>query len=70
MDGEGLPGMTNTDQPNPDYNSDYFWLVGKGLRGIVRGGYWGNKSDAGQYSVYMVAPPSSGEAGIGFRCAL
>jgi hypothetical protein len=70
MDGEGLPGITNPDTPNPDYNSDYFWLVNKGLRGIVRGGYWDNKSDAGQYSVYMVAPPSSGEAGIGFRCAL
>jgi formylglycine-generating enzyme required for sulfatase activity len=70
LDGESLPGITNPNAPNAEYNHDYFWLKDKGLRGIVRGGYWNNQSEAGQYSVYMVAPPSSGEAGIGFRCAL
>ena len=68
LDGYSLPGTTNPDKPNLNYGSDYFWVKGKGLRGIVRGGYWGNKTDAGQYAVYMVAPPSSGEIGIGFRC--
>lgn len=68
MDGESLPGETNSDIPNQNYNHDYFWLKNKGLRGVVRGGYWNNQSDAGQYAVYMVAPPSSAEVGIGFRC--
>jgi formylglycine-generating enzyme required for sulfatase activity len=68
LDGSSLPGLTNPDTPNNDYNNDYFWLKKIGLRGIVRGGYWNNQSDAGQYAVYMVAPPTSAEAGIGFRC--
>jgi formylglycine-generating enzyme required for sulfatase activity len=67
-DGKGLPGATNPDLPNPDYNGDYFWLKTKGLRGMVRGGYWNNQSSAGIYSYYAVTPPSSAEAGIGFRC--
>ncbi len=67
-DGKGLPGITNAGTPNPDYNNDYFWLKAKGLRGMVRGGYWNNKSDAGIYSLYAVTPPSSAEIGIGFRC--
>lgn len=69
LDGESLPGITNETAPNENYNNDYFWIKQNGLRGIVRGGYWANKADAGQYSVYMVAPPGSVEAGIGFRCA-
>jgi len=67
-DGNGLPGLTNTSEPNELYNNDYFYFKQSGLRGMARGGYWGNKSDAGQYSVYMVLPPSSAGAGIGFRC--
>ena len=68
LDGESLPGITNNNTPNENYNEDYFWVKKNGPRGIVRGGYWNNKSDAGQYSVYMVASPGSVEAGIGFRC--
>ncbi len=66
--GKGLPGATNINLPNPDYNNDYFWLKTKGLRGMVRGGYWNNKADAGAYSLYVVTPPSQVEPGIGFRC--
>lgn len=68
LDGGSLPGESNPDSPNNNYNHDYFWMKNKGLRGIVRGGYWNNQSDAGQYAVYMVAPPNSAEVGIGFRC--
>ncbi|PLX27091.1 hypothetical protein C0583_05095 [Candidatus Parcubacteria bacterium] len=67
-DGQGLPGETNTSEPNVNYSEDYFWLKSKGTRGMVRGGYWNNESDAGVYSLYAVTPPSSVEPGIGFRC--
>ena len=67
-DGQGVPGDTVLNEANKDYNSDYFWLKKKGLRGMVRGGYWNNKSKAGVYSLYAVTPPSSVEPGIGFRC--
>jgi formylglycine-generating enzyme required for sulfatase activity len=68
-DGAGLPGLTNPDTPNENYNNDYFWIKNSGLRAIARGGYWNNKADAGQYAVYIVAAPSAVESGIGFRCA-
>jgi VCBS repeat-containing protein len=84
VDGDTLTVIDNTDPsngtvtvnpdgtyeytPNPDYNNDYFWLKTKGLRGMVRGGYWNNKTDAGIYSLYAVTPPSSVEPGVGFRC--
>lgn len=68
LDGASFPGKTNPDVANENYNKDFFWIKAKGLRGIVRGGYWSNKTDAGQYAVYIVAPPESAENGIGFRC--
>ncbi len=66
--GHGIPGKTNPSQANLDYGNDFFWLKDKGLRGMVRGGYWHNKSKAGVYSLYVVTPPSAVEPGIGFRC--
>ena len=68
MGDDGIPGITNFDEPNKNYNNDYFWINKIGLRGIVRGGYWNNKTDAGQYSAYIINQPFQAEAGIGFRC--
>ncbi len=67
-DGEGIPIMTNNKTPNANYNNDYYWLKSSDVRGMARGGYWRNKSDAGVYSLYIVTPPFQAEAGIGFRC--
>jgi formylglycine-generating enzyme required for sulfatase activity len=68
-DGSGLPGLTDPDMPNSEYNNDYFWLKESGLRAIARGGYWASGEDGGQYSAYIVIPPNQAETGIGFRCA-
>ncbi len=68
-DGYGMPGETNPSIPNSAYNGDYAWIKDTGVRGIARGGYWDNKAEAGQYSVYMETPPSFAGAGVGFRCA-
>jgi formylglycine-generating enzyme required for sulfatase activity len=68
-DGESMPGKTNPDKANENYNNDYFWVKGSGSRAIARGGYWNNKSEGGQYSVYAVNPPSFAGEGVGFRCA-
>ena len=67
-DGVSLPAETNPTMPNPNYYNDYLWLKENGARGIARGGYWANQSDAGQYSLYIVSPPSYAGVGIGFRC--
>ncbi len=69
VDSDGIPIETNPDNPNENYYNDYFWIKKKGVRGMARGGYWDNKSDAGKYSLYLVSPPSFVGVGIGFRCA-
>ena len=68
IDDESLPSETTEEDFDPNYYEDYFWIKKKGTRGIARGGYWDNKSGAGQYAVYMVTPPSFAGIGVGFRC--
>lgn len=64
---DALPGQTS-DVPNDILFKDNFWVKDSGTRGILRGGYWDSKSDAGQYSVYAVEYPQSFGRTIGFRC--
>jgi formylglycine-generating enzyme required for sulfatase activity len=66
--GDGMPSQTDISAAHPDYDNDYFWLKISGQRGLARGGYWDNKTDAGKYAVYGVSPPAFSGPGIGFRC--
>ncbi len=66
---DGMPSETNANNGDENYHYDFFWLKTKGTRGIARGGYWNNKKEAGQYSVYVVSQPSFTGVGVGFRCA-
>lgn len=68
-DGYGLPGMTTPTTPDPNYNQDYLWIYHKGIRAFMRGGYWDNKFEAGQFSVNLDLTPSQFTKGVGFRCA-
>ncbi len=58
VDEDALPSETNFEQGDLNYYLDYFWVKTGGTRGMARGGYWDNESDAGQYSIYSVVPPS------------
>lgn len=69
VDEDGAPTETTIDQGDPNYNEDYFFSINIGSRAFARGGHWDNKSDAGQYAVYLESPPSFAGIGIGFRCA-
>lgn len=68
MQGNAMPGETNKNSPEEIFYDDYFWLKDKGVRGMARGGYWDNKSDAGQYSIYAVTEATFAGIGVGFRC--
>ncbi len=68
VDENGMVYETNFDLSNPEYNHDFFWVRHEGVRGICRGGYWDNKSDAGIYAAYLVVPPAFSGIGVGFRC--
>ncbi len=68
VDDRALPSETDPDNYNKYYYNDYFWIKKNGVKGMARGGYWGNKDEAGQYSVYAVSKPNYVGKGIGFRC--
>jgi formylglycine-generating enzyme required for sulfatase activity len=68
VDAEGMPGETSAEATDENYNKDYFWIKNNGVRGIARGGYYGNREQAGQFSAYLVSPPSFVGEGVGFRC--
>lgn len=65
----GVPIATNAAAPNASFFEDYFWHDDTSVRGMLRGGYWKSKSDAGQYALNVTVPPSFIGNAIGFRCA-
>lgn len=50
------------------FSQDYFWTAQEGAFGMIRGGFYGSKSDAGVYAVHADTPPTSAGTAIGFRC--
>lgn len=65
---DSFPSDTSA-TPDPIYYNDYYWIKNTENRGVVRGGYWDNKADAGQYAVYAVTKKEDVGKAIGFRCA-
>lgn len=68
MASDAMPTMTEQASGDELYNKDYLWIQESGVRGIARGGYWNNKSDAGKNALYLSVSPSDSADGIGFRC--
>jgi hypothetical protein len=50
------------------FYSDYFWSTSEGAFGILRGGFFGSRSDAGVYAAHARTVPTSVGTAIGFRC--
>jgi hypothetical protein len=50
------------------FNSDYFWSNMTGAFGMMRGGFYGSKSDAGIYTTHAYTLPTTAGTAIGFRC--
>lgn len=57
------------DEPGGDYGGDGHYMNNSGERLPICGGYWGDTSNAGVFSVYLGDPRSSSSASIGFRSA-
>lgn len=68
VDSGGIPTMTNPVTGDVLFGDDYFWSEPSGVFGVLRGGYYGSKSDAGLFSVQAKTPPTSATVAIGFRC--
>lgn len=50
------------------YGEDYHWTNKEGVRGMLRGGFYGSGKDGGIYSINASVEPSFASAGVGFRC--
>jgi len=51
-----------------DFSGDYIWTKSDGAYGILRGGFYGSREDAGIYSVQARTLPTAATKAIGFRC--
>lgn len=68
VDVSGMPIETDYDNPDLNYNKDYLWIKKTGVKGILKGGFWGNKYEGGIYATYLVFAPSFAGDSVGFRC--
>jgi hypothetical protein len=67
-DASGVAIMTADTSAGTTYGTAYFWSDSQGNYGMIRGGFYGSRGDAGVYAVHAQTPPEfTGEA-IGFRC--
>lgn len=69
IDANGVPIHTDPETPDLNFNADYIWVDRTDVRGVLRGGYYGNGTDAGNYALNAITPPSFAGIGVGFRCA-
>jgi formylglycine-generating enzyme required for sulfatase activity len=69
VDAEGMAVLTNA-APSDLFYKDYFWSNKSGAFGVLRGGFYGSKSDAGVYAAHAETAPTTAGTAIGFRCVL
>jgi formylglycine-generating enzyme required for sulfatase activity len=67
VDGAGIV-LETTDTPSIQFGEDYAWIEKSGVRGMLRGGFYGSGSDGGVFAQNMASPLNFAAAGVGFRC--
>ena len=70
IDVDGTPLTTRASGGDKSFQNDYFNIEHVGVKGMFRGGFYGSGSDAGQYALNALVPPSFSGGAVGFRCAL
>lgn len=51
-----------------EYGNDYAWTASQGVKGMIRGGFYGSGDDAGIFAQNMSVPLDFKTSGVGFRC--
>lgn len=69
-DASGVAVTTTGQGGNELYGNDYFWSKSEGVFGMIRGGFYGSRSDAGLYTINASVPTSFATQGVGFRCVM
>jgi hypothetical protein len=67
VDAGGVATVTN-EEVSGDMLDGYFWSKNEGVFGIIRGGFYGSRTDASSYTVHAYTAPSFRGAAVGFRC--
>ena len=67
VDASGVVIETST-MGNENFGNDYAWVQAEGVRGIMRGGFYGSGNDGGVFTQNMAAQLNFAAAGVGFRC--
>ncbi len=60
--------VTTSQSPLREFGDDYALTESQGLRGIIRGGFYGSGEDAGIYAQNLAVPLDLKTTGVGFRC--
>jgi formylglycine-generating enzyme required for sulfatase activity len=67
VDQSGI-AVISTSSPDHMFADDYLWTSDEGSFGMLRGGFYASKSDAGVFALHAETLPTAPGAGIGFRC--
>lgn len=67
VDSDGVVLETG-ERANTAYGEDYAITDSTGVRGIIRGGFYGSGSDGGLFAINAAVPLNLATAGVGFRC--
>jgi formylglycine-generating enzyme required for sulfatase activity len=68
VDRAGVATVTGSTSAHQSFDRSYFWSESVGVYGMIRGGFYGSRADAGVATVHAATPPTfTGEA-VGFRC--
>lgn len=67
VDAGGMATMTTGDEKD-EMLGGYFWSKEDGAYGVIRGGFYGSKTDAAPYTVHAYTAPTFRGAAVGFRC--
>ncbi len=68
VDGSGVVLETAVNAPSSEFGEDYAWVDSQGVRGVLRGGFYGSGNDAGIFAQNLSVPLDFRSAGVGFRC--
>lgn len=66
---DGIAFLTDGKQ-NEIFGEDRFWSDASIRAGLMRGGYYESKSNAGLFATYAASPPTFTGDAVGFRCAV
>jgi formylglycine-generating enzyme required for sulfatase activity len=64
----GVPTITSADKATDKIKNDYFWSESNGFYGMIRGGFYSSREDAGIFSIHAATAPNFKGNAVGFRC--